>query len=89
MEKTMAEIETGEGDENIRRRRIISCGRKNGRESKVVQEDLADLNSKQTFLHQTGKRYHWPQTIDGDRMWVEGTRLDQTPEKQFVLQNSS
>ena len=44
---------------------------------------------KQTFLHQTGKRYHWPQTIDGDRMWVEGTRLDQTPEKQFVLQNSS
>ena len=85
----MAEIETGEGDENIRRRRIISSGRKNGRESKAVLEDLADLNSKQTFLHQTGKRYHWPQTIGGDRMWVEGTRLDQTPEEQFVLQNSS
>ena len=45
MEKTMAGIETGEGDEDTRRRRIISCGRKNGRESKVVQEDLADLNS--------------------------------------------
>ena len=89
MEKTMAGKETGEEDEDIRRRRIISCGRKNGRESKFVQEDLADPNSKQTFLHQTGKRYHWLQTIDGGRMWVEETRLDQTPEKQFVLQNSS